>query len=46
MTAFASTAMLNYGIKFHDLKENVVSRVGNFKSMDQKRDALLVRRRV
>jgi len=40
MTAFASTAMLNYGIKFHDLKENVVSRVGNFKNMDRKKEML------
>ena len=32
--------MLNYGIKFHDLKENVVSRVGNFKNMDRKKEML------
>lgn len=34
------TAMLNYGIKFHDLKENVVSRVGNFKNTDRKKEML------
>ena len=26
------TALMNYGVKFHELKENVVSRVGNFKN--------------
>ena len=34
------TAMLNYGIKFHDLRENVVSRVGNFKNTDRKKEML------
>lgn len=34
------TAMLNYGIKFHDIKENVVSRVGNFKNTDRKKEML------
>ena len=32
--------MLNYGIKFHDIKENVVSRVGNFKNTDRKKEML------
>ncbi len=35
------TALMNYGIKFHNLSENVVSKVGNFKNNEQRREMLI-----
>ena len=32
------TALMNYGIKFYNLSENVVSKVGNFKNNDRKEE--------
>lgn len=34
------TALLNFGIKFYDLKENVVCRVGNFKNTERKKEMM------
>lgn len=34
------TAMLNFGMKFYDIKDNVVSRVGNFNNTDRKKEML------
>ncbi len=32
------TALLNYGIKFHNLTENVVSKVGNFRNIEPRQE--------
>ena len=32
------TALLNYGIKFHSLTENVVSKVGNFRNIEPRQE--------
>ena len=32
------TALMNYGIKFHNLTENVVSKVGNFRNTERRKE--------